>query len=232
MSRAHAAIALGVLLAMSGHVDADSPRESTPDDRASPPPAVTSPADASLPAPGATYADADPAAVGFHAPPGRNAALRLQLDRTLRSRPNHVAALIERGYLRHAAGDVELGDADFQRALKAGAGVPEVARRAAWSLGWSAFNRGDARAALDYWEASIRLHGGRPFWQPYTYAVGYWQLGEQAVAIAWYDRAAEADPRWRRLDTLRERTRFWKAGERAVIEAVFAAWSATRESGT
>ena len=51
------------------------------------------------------------------------------------------------------------------------------------------------------------------------------------MAIAWYDRAAEADPRWRVLDTLRERTRFWKAGERAVIEAVFAAWSATRETG-
>ena len=209
-----------------------SAQAQTPDPGTAPtvPAAATgAPADAGLrPLAGVAYADPDEAARAAHAPPGMNGRMRESLNRTIRHNPRNLAALIQRAYLFHASGDLEEGDRDFLRALELGKDEPLVQRRALWSLGWSALNRDRAPEAIEYWRLSIALHGGRPFWQPYTLALAYWQLGDRETALAWYDAAAFSDADWRTADGVASRGTHWRDEERAAVAALFVEWSARR----
>lgn len=190
---------------------------------------TASPTDAILqPLAGVAYADPDEAARAAHAQPGMNGRMRESLNRTIRQNPRNLAALIQRAYLFHASGDLEEGDRDFLRALELGRDEPLVQRRALWSLGWSALNRDQAPDAIEYWRLSIALHGGRPFWQPYTLAVAYWQLGDRETALAWYAAAAFSNPDWRTAEGVASRGTHWRDKERAAANALFAEWSARR----
>lgn len=182
-------------------------------------------ADVPRPEPGAVYAGRDPAAIAMHARPGNNAHFRRKLNANIRKDPKNAFALLHRAYLLHASGDIEEGDRDFQRVLSLPETDPVNRRRALWSLGWSAYNRGLPAEAVDYWGQAADAHGGRPAWYPYTVAVGLWTLGEREAALAWYDVAARSQADWTHGDGVAGRTRHWRAPERQAIEALFAAWS-------
>lgn len=178
----------------------------------------------------ARYVERDPAAIAMHAGPGDNARFRRKLNSTIRKDPKNAFALLHRGYLLHASGDIEEGDRDFQRVLALTATDPVNHRRALWSLGWSAYNRGLAKDAVSYWEQAAAAHGGRPSWFPYTVAVGLWTQGEREAALAWYDTAARSQADWARSDGVAARTRHWRAPERQAIEALFEAWSGSMQA--
>jgi tetratricopeptide (TPR) repeat protein len=183
-------------------------------------------AGAPLPDADALYVERDPAAIAMHPRSGDNAAFRRGLNTRIRKDPRDLAALVHRAYLFHASGDIEEGDRDFQRVLDLG-GVDSInGRRALWSLGWSAFNRGQPAQAVDFWQQAAKAHGGLPSWYPYTVAVGLWVQGEREAALAWYDSAARSQPDWRHGDGVQARTRHWRAPEKQAVEALFQAWSA------
>lgn len=178
-----------------------------------------------LPEAGAVYVERDPAAIAMHPRPGNNASFRRQLNATIQKNPRNSAALIHRAFLFHASGDIEEGDRDFERVITLTDADPVNRRRAYWSLGWSAYNRGQPQQAIDYWRQAAELHGSRPSWYPYTVAVGLWTLGEKDAALAWYDAAARSHPNWTRQEGVQARTEHWREPERQAIEALFQAWS-------
>lgn len=182
-------------------------------------------ADVPRPEAGALYVDRDPAAIALHPGPGNNAQFRRRLNTTIRRDPKNAFALLHRAYLLQASGDIEEGDRDFQRVLTLPETDPVNRRRALWSLGWSAYNRGLAEDAVRHWQQAADAHGGRPSWYPYTVAVGLWAQGEREAALAWYDVAARSQADWTRSDGVEARTSHWRAPERQAIEALFEAWS-------
>ena len=178
-----------------------------------------------LPEPGVLYVARDPAAIAMHARPGDNARFRSNLNARIRKNPKDSFALVHRAYLLHASGDIEEGDRDFRRVLTLPEGDPVNRRRALWSLGWSAYNRGEPAAAVEYWGQAAEAFGRPASWYPYTVAVGLWAQGEREAALAWYDAAARSQPDWREAGGVAERTRHWREPERSAIVALFEAWS-------
>lgn len=178
-----------------------------------------------LPEPGVRYVQRDPAAMAIHARQGDNARFRSRLNAQIRKNPKDGNALLHRAYLLHASGDIEAGNRDFERVLTLPGMDPVARRRALWSLGWSAYNRGLPGQAVEYWQQAAEAHGGRPSWYPYTMAVGLWAQGEQDAALAWYAAAARSQPDWAESEGVAARTRHWRDPERRAIEALFKAWS-------
>lgn len=181
----------------------------------------------------AVYAERDPAAIALHPRSGDTGRFRRSLNAAIRENPEDSFALIHRAYLLHASGDVEEGDRDFLRVLELTGIDPVNRRRAFWSLGWSAFNRGEPDHALAYWRQAGELHGGHPFWYPYTVAVGLWAQGDREAALAWYDAAVRSNPQWSVAEGVAHRTQHWRDRERQVVQAMFEAWTArSRSAGT
>lgn len=182
-------------------------------------------ADVPVPEPGALYVERDPAAIALHAGPGNKARFRRKLNATIRNDPNNAFALLHRGYLLHASGDIEEGDRDFARVLALTETDPVNRRRALWSLGWSAYNRGLPAEAVGFWEQAAAAHGGRPSWYAYTVAVGLWAQGERDAALAWYEAAARSQADWAGREGVAARTKHWREPEHEAIAALFEAWS-------
>lgn len=183
-----------------------------------------------LPEVDAVYAERDPAAFALHPRPGDNARFRRDLNAAIRKDPGNSAALVQRAYLLQASGDIDEGDRDFLRVLELTGADPVNRRRAFWSLGWSAFNRGEPEHALAYWRQAGELHGGRPFWYPYTVAVGLWAQGDREMALAWYEAAVRSNPQWSQVEGVAIRTRNWRDRERQIVQAMFEAWTARSKS--
>ena len=55
-----------------------------------------------------------------------------------------------------------------------------------WSEGWIRLNLRDYEGALAAWSVAERLHGGQPFWVPYTKAIALAGLGDDEAALAWW----------------------------------------------
>jgi tetratricopeptide (TPR) repeat protein len=183
---------------------------------------------APLPEAGVRYGDRDPAAVAIIPRPGNRASFRRTLNAAIRKDPKDTVALMHRAYLLNAAGDTAEGDRDFQRVLEitAANGDSVNHRRALWSLGWSAYNRGQAGEAVAWWQQAAAGFRGHPSWVPYTLAVGLWTMGERDAALAWYGVAADSDAAWRQSEGVQARTQRWREAEQAAAQALFQAWSA------
>lgn len=105
-------------------------------------------------------------------------------------------------------------------------------RHVLWSSGWAHLNLGDYEAAADAWQASADLHGGRPFWLPYSMAVLAELKGERELAIQWYDAATRSQLRWSHAEGVARATHFWQRKESAAIDRVFHAWQASKQLQT
>ena len=188
------------------------------------------PAGVPMPEAGARYGDRDPAAMAMHPRPGSRASFRRSLNAAIRKDPNNSVALLHRAYLFHAGGDLEEGDRDFQRVLRITEAETDTVnrRRALWSLGWSAYNRGEPGQAVAYWQQASETFRGRASWYPYTLAVGLWAMDEREAALAWYDAAARSQTDWTRREGVQARTLHWRDPEQRAAIALFEAWSAAR----
>lgn len=182
----------------------------------------------------APYADADPAARANPLPligeTTRSGAVRDRLravERSLERYADHPFLLAELGYLRHKMGQHDVAEADYARAKAMAANDNLQLRRVNWSHGWALFDAGLYPAALASWEEAERLHGGRPFWVPYTRMLAEWQMGNRDRAVASYALAVKSNPTWGREQGLAKRTAHWPKSQFDVAAAVFRAWSNT-----
>jgi len=179
------------------------------------------------------WLDPDPAA--SHMPLPDNVPLRMgqrhrlrAIERGMRRYPDHPQLLAERGFIRHQIGQHDAAEADYSRALQL-AGIDILLRRhVLWSQGWARFEAGRDEAALASWRESVALHGGRPYWFPYSAALAEWRLGRRDEAVALYAEAVRGMPEWGRESGLLRRTSHWPQHQFAVAGEVFQAWKATR----
>ena len=175
--------------------------------------------------------DADPAArylpLPINLPQGSAQIQRLRrVERALRRYPDHPALLRERAFIRYKRGEVDAAEADYARALQVAGDDALLRRHVLWSQGWSRFDAGKDESALVVWREAAALHGGEPFWWPYTAALAEWRLGRRDEALALYDRAVRGMPEWGAVDGFTLRTRHWPENQFAVASAVFQSWQA------
>lgn len=178
------------------------------------------------PEPGA-YVDADHQArvrVGQLEDQARFEALRRHALRG-QLRADGLAAL---GYAYALRGEAEDARAMLALAREYAGQRSALLRHVLWSSGWAHLNLGDYEAAAEAWQASADLHGGRPFWLPYSMAVLAELRGERELAIQWYDAAARSQLRWSHAEGVARATYFWQRKESAAIDRVFHAWQASK----
>lgn len=172
------------------------------------------------------HADEDPAAVAWHPPPGQQGRYRGLLNTELQRHPRNVVARVHRAYLLDRAGDHERAQRDYDAALEAATPQGTEHRHILWSRGWSRYDMGDVAGALQDWRECMRLHGGRPHWVPYTFALAYWTQGDSAQALAWYAAAVASNNKWGTEAGMTDRTRHWRPEQRERMQALFKAWNA------
>lgn len=104
---------------------------------------------------------------------------------------------------------------------------PVLERQVRWSYGWALTLVDDHAGAMGQWQQAAELHGGRPFWMPYSTALVLWQAGHREEALGGYQRAVDGFPqRWTTPDGVRQYTRHWRPEQQEAILAVQAAWAA------
>lgn len=201
-----------------------------------PPPAV---ADATAPVAQAGAAmgrlDPDPAARYWPLPAtmSERAGQRLRLrdvERLLKRYPDHPSLLRERAYIRAKRGEIDASEADFARALQVAGSDTFLRRHVLWSQGWARFDTGRDQAALQAWQEAVDLHGGDPFWWPYTAALAEWRQGRREEAMALYDQAVAGMPEYGTERGFAERTAHWPESQFAVASAIFTAWQASKRA--
>lgn len=171
------------------------------------------------------YRDPDPAARAT--PWGDPVARSIRLKRLLSTDPRNIGAHLELAYLHSVRGDRVAMDGHYLRAKRLAKDDTRWMRRILWSEGWSCLNLGDASCAITSWKISTLMHGGAPFWQPYSYAVALWSAGRHDDAVRWYRAAVASDPDgWRSEPAMLARTRHWRSREQELMKEVFAAHAA------
>ena len=150
------------------------------------------------------------------------------LERGLERFPDHPVLLRERGFLRHQRGEADLAEADYALALTAAASDTAMRRHVLWSFGWARFEAGDDEGALAVWREAKALHGGRPYWFPYTAALAEWRLGRRDEAIALFDEAVRGMPVWGDRRGFAQRTIRWPRHQINVATEIFMAWRQAR----
>ena len=79
------------------------------------------------------------------------------------------------------------------------------------------------------WAEAERLHGGRPFWAPYSRALAEWRLGRRDAAVASWQQAVEGLPVLGTEAGLLGRTAYWPGEQFETVRAVFGAWREQHE---
>lgn len=183
---------------------------------------------AAVPAPAdGTYADPDPMAVA----PQR---LKMESPRTLEwieaaiiALPRDPRPVMQYGFAEAVAGNAGGARTAYDDALGL-AQTPELERHVRWSYGWALTLVDDNAGAISQWQRAAELHGGRPFWLPYSMALALWRSGHHEEALAWYQRAVDAAPQWWATpEGVAKYTRFWRPRQQETILAVHAAWAET-----
>ena len=186
-----------------------------------------------VPKPAELYKDADPSARSDPKIDANDPNLARYLDERLKQNPADVPARVERGYQRAQRGDAKGAEADYARARKAAADTVTRQRHVLWSHGWALLAQNKPEDALKDWRDAQHLHGGNPYWVPYTFAVALRAAGRDDEAVEYYAAAARSSPeRWGTKQALLESTKTWKPHERARIEAVYAMWQGKSESAS
>lgn len=88
-----------------------------------------------------------------------------------------------------------------------------------WSEGWIRLNLLDFEGALVAWQQAQRLHGGQPFWVPYSKAIALMGLGDGEAARAWWQIAQQAyAPELDSAAAARNKFQHWRSTEKTLLE--------------
>lgn len=163
----------------------------------------------------------------LHEPAGLDA-----LFRHLEKRPGDSRGWTARAYWHAVHGREAEALADLERARSVIDRSVRRTRETLWSEGWIRLLLGHVPEASAAWTEAIRLHGGRPYWAPYSFALLAELGGERHTALAWYQRAAWDYPeRWGTRRGVLHHTRHWREPERAPMLALYEAWLADKSAG-
>ena len=172
-----------------------------------------------LPADGAHYMDADTEVSGGADPrwkPWNPAHLASAKARAQGPSPD-VRNATQHPYMLSLRGDragAEAGLAAAKQRFPDSVGVH-------WSEGWIRLNLLDFEGALVAWQQAERLHGGQPFWVPYSKAIALMGAGDGEAALAWWQVAQRAfQPELDTAAAARNRFQHWRAAEKALLEQV------------
>lgn len=137
---------------------------------------------------------------------------------TVSAKTDHADELIERAWKKSLEGDRATVMRLYSRALNRTDATWHT-ERIHWSYGWAMLNLGDYACALAHFERSRSLDASSAApWLPQTLAVVYWLSGEKDTALAWFDRAANADPGcWADATKAERCTRHWQPKERKAL---------------
>lgn len=174
--------------------------------------------------PQGAYLDDDYAASHMLAPPGGRARLRQRVNAAIQENPHNAPALAQRAYFFQEGGDLVRARRDFDAAIAAAEPGSEFERNVFWSRGWAEYDLGDYAATLSDWQRAVALHGGKPFWAAYSFALLYWTAGQGDAALAWYDAAVLSNPQWGNEEGFTDRTKHWTPRQRERMRALFDAW--------
>lgn len=178
--------------------------------------------------PQGTYVDDDNAANYLAKPPGQGALFRRAINSAVQRNPKNATALVHRAHLFVNAGDLKRARRDFDAAIVISEAGSDMERHVLWSRGWAAYDLGEYEAALADWQRAVSLHGGRPKWAPYSFALVYWSAGQHDVAVTWYQAAVDSNAEWGNEAGFAVRTKHWKPQQREVMRTVFDAWRARK----
>lgn len=172
-----------------------------------------------LPAADAQYMDADPEVSGGADPrwkPWNPTHLAVAKARAQGPSPD-VRNATQHPYLLSLRGDragAEAGLAAAKQRFPDSVGVH-------WSEGWMRLNLLDFEGALVAWQEAQRLHGGQPFWVPYSKAIALMGQGDGEAALAWWQVAQRAyQPELDTAGAARNRFQHWRAAEKLLLEKV------------
>ncbi len=88
-----------------------------------------------------------------------------------------------------------------------------------WSEGWVRLNLLDFQGALTAWQVAEGLHGGKPYWVPYSKAVALMGSGDLDAALAWWQVAQRSmAPALDLPADVRNRFQHWKPLEKQLLE--------------
>ena len=68
---------------------------------------------------------------------------------------------------------------------------------------------------------AARLHGGAPFWLPYTNAIGLWRMDQRELALAWFAAAVRSKPELATREGVEALATSWQDDERRTLEDVY-----------
>lgn len=129
--------------------------------------------------------------------------------------PRSVRKATQLAYLRSLRGDRAGAEAGLARAR---ARFPDSVGLH-WSEGWIRLNLLDFEGALVAWQQAERLHGGQPFWVPYSKAVALIGVGDDEAALAWWKLAqASYRPSLDTPDGARNQFQHWRFTEKILLE--------------
>jgi hypothetical protein len=98
-----------------------------------------------------------------------------------------------------------------------------ITAKVLWSEGWIRLNLGDFEGALVSWQVAETLHGGEPFWVPYSKAIALAGLNDMAAANRWWELAKiTRRPALDTADSARRTFAYWRAPEKVLLEKVLA----------
>jgi TonB family protein len=172
-----------------------------------------------LPDPDSSYMDGDPAVAGGIDPrwkPWNPQHLAVSAARA-KGPSADVRNSTQNAYLLSLRGDragAEAGLATAKQRHPDSVGVH-------WSEGWIRLNLLDFEGALVAWQQAQRLHGGSPFWVPYTKSIALMGLGDGEAALAWWQVAQRAyAPELATANAARQRFQHWRPTEKMLLEEV------------
>lgn len=169
-----------------------------------------------LPAAGAHYRDADHEVSGGADPrwkPWNPAHLEAARVRAQGPTPG-VRNATRHAYLLSLRGDRTGAEAGLAAAKQRYPDAVSVY----WSEGWIRLNLLDFEGALVAWQQAERLHGGQPFWVPYSKAIALMGLDDGDAALAWWQVAQSAyAPELATANAARKRFQHWRATEKMLL---------------
>ena len=170
-----------------------------------------------LPAARAAYRDADAEVAGGADPrwnPDKNAHIRIA-ERIARGPVGGQRELTRLAYLYALRGELQNAHAKLAEAK---AQYPDTVG-VYWSEGWIRLNLQDYEGALVAWQVAEELHGGQPFWVPYTKAVALIGKGDTEAALAWWEVSKRSHwPRLNSAEGAREYFGHWRDAEAGLLD--------------
>jgi tetratricopeptide (TPR) repeat protein len=147
-----------------------------------------------LPPLDASYIDSDAAAQRIVAIDANDSGQRSVLENTVRREPRNVIVRIQYAQLLLDRGMRARVPRELASAVRFAGEGSDLLRSVHFNAGWMHYRMGEFDVARSHWLQAFQLHGGHPDWVPVAFALALWGQGDRDTALAFFKRAATAQP--------------------------------------